>query len=138
MKAATKYVLPVVVGAVTGVILISLGERLLQFKYPLAPEMLGDKASLARAIAAMPKEAFQLLLVNYAVASLGAGIVATLIAGRKNMLPAIITGILITLGGVFNNFSIPGQPQWFAVSNLFLYIPFALLGYFLVRKMEKK
>ncbi len=138
MKAAAKYVLPVIAGTMTGMFLIFLGERLLQFKYPLSSPVAEGKPSLAAAVAAMPKEAFQLLLVNYAVASFGAGIVATLVAGKTSLVPAVVAGILLTLGGVFNNISIPGQPQWFATISLLLYIPFALFGFLIVRRKEQQ
>ena len=137
MKAAAKYVLPGVVGAMTGMILISLGEKLLQLKYPLPPDAGDSKAALANAIASMPKDAFEFLLVNYAVASLGAGIAASLVAKRATMIPAIIVGVIITLGGIFNNISIPGQPQWFSTTSLFVYLPFSVLGYLIVKKRER-
>ena len=131
MKTAAKLVLPVVVGAMAGMAMIQLAERLLQLKYPLPPGL-----SLRDAVAAMPVSAFAFLLLGYSVASLCAGLVATMVSGRENIRPAIIVGIIITSGGVFNNISVPGQPQWFSIISLLAYLPFAMLGYLLVRKRD--
>ena len=132
---ATRYVLPVVVGTIAGMLLIKLGEDQLQKLYPLPAGI--DKSNveaLANAIAGMPKAAFELLLLNYAISSFIAGVAAALVAGRKMMGPAVVVGIILTLGGLFNVITFPKQPVWFSVSNLLVYLPFSLLGYVTVRK----
>ncbi len=134
MKAA-KYVLPVVAGAIVGMVLIKLGETLISKLYPLPAGIdQNNIEALAKAVAAMPKAAFGLLLLNYAVSSFAAGLTATLVAGRTMMRPAVIVGIILTLGGIFNVVTFPRQPAWFSVSNLLVYLPFALIGYALAKK----
>ncbi len=64
----TKYVLPVVVGAMSGMILITLGEMWIETLYPLAPGTdKYDVDSLAKGMKKMPDKAFVLLIVNYMV-----------------------------------------------------------------------
>ncbi len=132
---ATKYVLPVVVGVIAGMLLIKLGENLVGKLYPLPAGIdQNNVEALAKAVAAMPKAAFELLLLNYAISSFVAGLAATLVAGRTMMRPAVIVGVIMTLGGLFNVLTFPKQPVWFSVSNLLVYLPFAIVGYVTVRK----
>lgn len=131
--AVTKYVLPVVVGAMSAMMLITLGETYIETIYPLtAGTDKYDVDSLAKGMRAMPDKAFVFLLLNYMVCSLIAGIVATLIAKRENARPATVVGIVLTLAGLYNFLYLP-HPSWFAV-NLLIYLPFSYLGYWLFRR----
>ncbi len=133
---ASKYVLPVVAGTIAGLLFIKQGENLIGQLYPLPPGIDRHNVdALAKAIADMPKEAFWMLLANYAVCSFIAGLAATLVAGRIIMRPALIVGIILTLCGLFNVITFPKQPIWFSVANLMVYLPFALIGYRAVRKI---
>lgn len=131
--AMTKYVLPVVAGTMTGGILIKSVERGLQHIYPLPSGIdVQDKAALASAIKIMPFNACLLLLAAYAISSFAGGGIATAIAGRSSSRPAIITGIILTIIGLVNIFIVP-QPLWFSMVSLICYIPFAYLGYIILR-----
>jgi hypothetical protein len=130
----TKYVLPVVVGAMAGMILITLGEMWIETMFPLpAGTDKYDVDSLAKAMKTMPDKAFVLLLVNYMICSFGAGAIATLVAKRVLMRPAIVVGIVLTLAGLYNVINLP-HPAWFTAVNLIVYLPFAYLGYLVTRK----
>ncbi len=132
--AITKYVLPVVVGVMAGVILITFGEMGLHHIYPLPAGIgMNDKAALAEAMSKMPVNAFLLLLLNYIVCSFLAGMIATLVAGRSAKIPAIVVGIALTLAGAYNIVMVP-QPLWFSAVNLLSYLPFAYVGYLSVKK----
>jgi len=134
MMQVTKYVLPVVVGAMSGMILITLGEMSIETLYPLPPGTdKYDVESLAKAIKLMPDNGFILLLVNYAVGSYLAGLIATLVAGRTMLRPAIVVGIVLTLAGLYNVINLP-HPVWFAILNLVVYLPFTYMGYLTARK----
>src|ERR1700761_4905414 len=116
----TKYVLPVVIGAMAGMILITLGEMYIETIYPLqAGTDKYDADSLAKAMKLMPEKAFVMLLVNYMVCSFGAGIIATLVAKRESFRPALVVGIVLTLAGVYNVINLP-HPVWFSAVNLFV------------------
>ena len=78
-------------------------------------------------IASMPRGAFALVLLGYALGSLVGGVTATLISGRTSSRAAIAVGAVLTILGLINLVSVP-HPMWFAVTSLLLYIPCAWLG----------
>ena len=132
----TKYVLPVVVGAMSGMILITFGEMAIHNMYPLPPGTdLYDADSLAKAMKQMPLVAYNYMMGNYIVCSFLAGVVATLVSRRTTARPPVVVGIVLTLAGMYNVINLP-HPLWFSVLNLFVYLPMAYLGYLLVRKKE--
>ncbi len=125
----TRYVLPVVAGVMSGMILQVLGEKLIHMIFP-APAGLDvqNKEAIAAYMSQVPPVEFVFLLVNYAICSFVAGAVATFVVGREHRSPAIIVGSLITLGEVLNVAMIP-QPIWFSALSLLSHMPFALLAY---------
>jgi len=132
----SKYVLPVVAGIMAGAMLINQGENLVIRFYPLPTGInQHDKDAIANALKQMPLSAFLFLLVNYAICSMVAGIITTLLAKRTTLTPALIVGIALTLGGLFNVISIK-HPMWFSILNLFIYLPFVYFGYLSVRIKE--
>jgi len=121
----------------SGMMLQAFGEKGIHAIYPPPAGMdFHDKAALTAYVAQIPSQEFLLLLANYGVCSLIAGIVASMISGRNIMLPALIVGSIITLGEVFNVMMLPGQPVWFSAASLLIHLPFALVGYAVVRKRE--
>lgn len=132
----TKYVLPVVVGSAAGMFLIKMGELALGKMYTLPVVTdLNNLEPLKAAIMALPISAFMLLLVNYIIASLVSGITSTLVIKGTSAIPAIVSGVILTVGGIANIMRIP-HPLWFSITNLLIYIPFAWLGYFAFRKKQ--
>ena len=131
----TKYVMPVIVGAMGGMILITLGEEFVIHR--LFPEPAGTDLynvdSLANYVKSLPSNAFICMLVNYTVCSFIAGLISTLIAGRDSVRPALVVGLVLTLAGLYYVLKMP-YPSWFAVLNLLVYMPFTLSGYLIVRK----
>lgn len=130
--AVTKYVLPVVVGAMSGMMLITFGEIAIHHLYPMPGVDLYDADSLAKGMKTMPANAFALMLVNYALCSFFAGLIATLVGRRTEARPAIIVGIVLTLAGIYNAINLP-HPAWFYTCVL-VYLPSAYLGYLTVRR----
>jgi hypothetical protein len=130
----SKHILPVVAGAVAGMVLIGLGEGIIHHAFPLPPGTdVHDHDSLEQAMSFLPASVFIWLLINYFIASLLAGLTATILGKRITMQPAIIVGIVLLLSGLFNLLYLP-HPLWFVVLNLILYVPAAYLGYLLVKK----
>lgn len=133
----SKYVLPVVVGAMIGMILIVLGEKsVVYMKYPPPADTdFYDATSLGAYIKMLPTAAFIMLLGIYALCSFIAGIICTLIAGRRSVIPAIAVGIALTISGIYYMFTMP-QPGWYSLASMFTYLPFVYLGYLIVRKKQ--
>lgn len=130
-----NYILPVVAGTMSGMMLTVFGEMSIHHLYPPPVGIsLENKVALAEFIASMPVKAFMLLLANYAVCSFIAGIVATIVAGRNTKIPAIIVGMLISLCAIYNIVKMPSQPMWFVAFSILLHIPLTLLGYYTARK----
>ena len=130
----TKYVLPVVVGAMIGMILTILGRNMVFSVYPLLPGTdKYDADSMARSMKLFPQKGYMLLLVNTFVCSYLAGLIATLVAGRMSMRPPLVVGFVLMLAGVYD-LAYLGEPMWFAAANLVIYMPLAYLGYLTVRK----
>ncbi len=128
----TRYVLPVVVGAMAGMILITLGEVWITMQGVGNIDTHNPEA-MAVAIKNLPTKVFVYLLMNYAVCSFGAGLAATLVGGRKLLRPALVVGVVLTLAGVFNSMHLP-HPAWFAVLNFVVYLPFSYMGCLVIRK----
>jgi len=121
-------VLAIVVGAIAGMVLIGLGEALIELVFPFpAGTNLRNKAELANAIRQMPQNAFICLLINYIIASFAGGIIATLISKRVTLQPAAIVGVILTLVGSYNTLTM-SQPLWFSIANISCYLPLAYLG----------
>jgi large-conductance mechanosensitive channel len=132
-----KYTWAVVIGTAAGMVLIKFGESLIGRAFPLPANLdWHNRAVVADAIRHMPTAAFVSLLVNYIVASFAAGIVATLMGQRVTIIPAIVSGMILTLAGIYNMFAIP-QPVWFSAANLCCYLPMVYLGAVVVMKKEK-
>jgi hypothetical protein len=123
-----KKFIAVLVGVVLSTVIFlaleSVGHRLYP---PPSGVNFHDPAAIKAYMAALPVGALLLVLLAYAVGSLTGGLVATLIAGRAGITPALIVGAVLTALGVTNLVSIP-QPLWFAISSTLLYIPFSWLG----------
>ena len=129
----TKYVLPVVVGSMSGMMLIIFGEMAIHHLYPLPNGTdLYDVDSVAKYIAQLPLNAFILLLLNYSICSFFAGLAATLLSKRITTTPPLVVGAVLTLAGLYNVINLP-QPLWFSILNLLVYLPFVYLGYLVVR-----
>ncbi len=126
---AYKNILAAVVGCITGVVVISICEMLLGFLFPFPAHIDAyNKEVIAKAMFLMPPVALALLLLVYAIASFSGGLVATLISGKTKATPALSVGIVLTIAGVNNTIVLP-HPVWFNIINVGMYLPFAYLGY---------
>ncbi len=131
-----KNILAVIVGIITALILISAGEYIMQYMFPLpAGTNTKDSKALVAAFAHMPASAFIFLLINYMIASFMGGLVATLTSGRTKAIPALIIGVFLTVAGIAYNLQVP-NPTWFAIISLLVYIPMAYGGFTTVRKPD--
>lgn len=125
----TRYVLPVVAGVMSGMILQVLGEMFIHMVFPAPVGLdLQNREAIAAYMSQVPTIEFVFILLNYAICSFVAGVVATFVVGRQHRLPAIVVGVLITLGGVMNVLTIP-QPVWFSALSLLSHLPLALLAF---------
>ena len=131
----SKYILAILVGTMSALILyIIFRDAVVYHIYPLPTGIDEyDAASFSKAVATMPQKEFMLLLADSALTALLGGIVATLFVKRALRLPAMVTGIILTLAGLILALSLH-YPSWVVIVGLFVYLPFTLLGYWLLRK----
>jgi hypothetical protein len=129
-----KRLLSVVVALAAALSLVMAFEYIggLIFQHPAVD--MKDPKTISSMMASMPMAAFLWILLGYAVSSFAGGLIATLISGRQRAQPAIIVGAILMVGGIMNLIMIPYHPIWFMISDLIVYLPFAWLGYFLIRE----
>ena len=87
----------------------------------------GNVESYRLFVARLPTSAFVIVLIGHVLGSVAAGIVATLIARRTAMWPAIAAGVVLLAGGAVNVIALP-HPTWFVGLDLACYVPLAWLG----------
>lgn len=78
----------------------------------------------------LPVSAFLTFAFGYVLSSVAAGWLVTKISKETHglSLPLIVGGLL-SLGGIFILFVLPGQPSWFIAASFLIFIPFSLLGH---------
>ena len=122
---------------ITSILVITVLEYISSMIYTMpACKDPNDKAEVAKMMAAMPSDAYLVVLLGGAIGCFSGGIVATLIAGRTQSLPALLVGVLAMVGAIANAFVLPGQPLWFNVINALICVPFAYIGFAVVSKKE--
>jgi hypothetical protein len=123
-----RKILAVVAGFVVAFLAIFLFEGLNGRFFPLPsgvdPQ---NPAALAAAVKSMPLGAFVVLIAGYAVASFAGGFAAGKVAPGASPVPAVIVGVLLLAGGIWNFVTIP-HPLWVVVLSVLCYLPCAFLG----------
>ena len=123
----------VVVGLVAAALMILGLEPGLRSLYPVPEAGAGLSAEqYRRMMETLPRSTFLLLWGLYAGASLVGGVASTLISGRIKSWPALLTGGILMIAGIFSVLTVY-QPVWFRIASLFTY-PMAYAGYLVVRK----
>ncbi len=130
----TKNLPAVILGALVALLFTFLLQNFVNNIYPLPPGTdMYDAESAAKAFAIMPRNGLYIVLANYCITSFIGGILATLLSKRERKNPAIIVGIILSIGAIWNYFLLH-EPLWFFIAALFTYLPFTYLGYWLLRK----
>jgi hypothetical protein len=138
MKKA-DLILPVVAGTMVGMILQVFGEKLIHLFYPLPAGIdIFDRTAIAGFVASMPVSAFLLLLVNSMVCAFVAGSLSAVVSGRTEKTASVITGILLTVAGIFYIVKMPGLPMWYASASVFMQLPLAMVGFAVVRRRKNE
>lgn len=99
---------------------------------PPTLEMMSDPATLREFWNSVPTTSFVVVLLGYIVGAFGGGFIVTKMARQVssgNSL-SILIGVILMIGALLNFFVIlPGQPMWFVVLSLIVFIPMSLLGH---------
>src|SRR5258706_11526522 len=102
---------------------------------PPSPEIMNDPARLHEFMANGPTRAYLIVLFGYILASFAGGFVVAKISRRQGpgITPAVIVGGILTLLIVTNVLILPGQPIWFIIAGLVVFIPVTLIGHRVAR-----
>jgi hypothetical protein len=128
MKDSLRNILAVLLGLVTGFVLITTAEYLAsgQFQMPNSLKM-EDKVGMAAWMNSLPNTAFFSLIGGYFVSTLLGSLVAAAVAGNRPTSRAYIVTAILMVGGVFNFINIP-HPTWVVMATIVGFIVAGLLG----------
>jgi hypothetical protein len=126
IRGILAVVLGVIAGGVFNMALVTLSH----VAYPLPEDIDPNDFAAFRAHVethGLPAGALLIVLAAHGGGSFVSGLVCGLIAKRPWYLAATILGILWTCGGVAMLMMLPA-PTWFAIADVVLYVPAALVG----------
>jgi hypothetical protein len=132
-----RRVIAVIAGLIAGgtfnMILVTVSQAI--YPYPESVDS-SDFAQVREYLETnpLPLGALMIVLVAHAGGSLVSALVCGLIVKKNWVLAAIGLGLWWTLGGVAAVFLIPA-PIWFAIVDIALYVPAALLGMLVAAKI---
>lgn len=120
-----RNVFAVIAGVFAMMIVITGLEALDVRLYPPPPGLdVHDTAQLARAVAAMPLMAKQLVVLGWLLGAFVGGFVAARIAQQRRLFAALIVGALVCAGTISNAMAIP-HPLWMTLMGSVLPLPLA-------------
>ncbi len=104
---------------------------------PNTPNNLGSSSNedLANYTGSLPRISYMAALIGYILASFAGGFIVTKMSRQvsKGITLPMIVGTILTLGMIANIIMLPGQPIWFIIIALLMFIPVTLFGHRLAR-----
>ncbi len=127
-----RKILAVVVALIVAVaimLIVEMGNSMVIA--PPSSEVMADRVKLAEFMANAPAKAYIIVLIGYVLAAFAGGFVVTKMGRRwsPGATLTIIVGSVLTLGMIANILMLPGQPLWFVVAGLVVFIPVTLIGH---------
>lgn len=131
-----KRIVAIAAGIAVGLGFVMVGDYLSTVVHPWPHDLdYHNRDVIISYMNNLPITAFLSMLGGYAAGAFLGGLVATLLSGRGPSRPAIVVGIVLTMGNIFNQMQIP-HPTWFAVVAILMCIPLAWCGWRVVRREE--
>jgi len=132
-----RKVIAVVVGLIVGALanMMILMVSILQNPLPEGMDV-NDAKQMAEYVNQLPLSAFMITLAAHAGGALAGAFVCSAIMRKRWLRGMIIIGTVIMIGGIINLYSI-SHPTWFAIADVLLYLPAALVGGFLAKPFWK-
>lgn len=127
-----RIILAVVAALIAAFAVIMIVEMINTLVVPMpGSEITGDPAKLKVFMTTLPTTSYVVVLVGYFLGSFAGGFIVKNLSRRESpgmTLPILIGGIL-TAGAVLNFFVLlPGQPLWFVILGLLIFVPVSMLG----------
>lgn len=128
-----RKILSVLCGIVLGMLVIGLIESLGHRLFPVPQEISQtyENQDTEALLAQISPKMLLFVLLAYISGSFVGGFITVWIGRSKEL--SLITGLVLTLGGAITVFMIP-HPLWFILLSLAVYIPFSMLGGWLLLK----
>jgi hypothetical protein len=128
MISALRSISAILMGFITGFVVIVGCEyaniRLFPLPAGIDPE---DSAAMNAAMGAVPAKALILVLVGWAIGTIGASFMAARFAGQFKSLHGLLMG-LIFLGGAIMTMRQIHHPLWFWIVGIIIFFPAAIIG----------
>jgi hypothetical protein len=128
MISALRSASAILMGFITGFVIIVGCEyaniRLFPLPQGIDPE---DTAAMNAAMGAMPAKAMILVLVGWAIGTIGASFMAAKFAAQFKALHGLVMG-LIFLGGAIMTMRQIHHPLWFWIVGIAIFFPAAIFG----------
>lgn len=127
-----RKILAVVVAMIVAIAIMMIVEMCNSMVVtPPSDAVMKDPAALREFMANGPVKAYIVVLIGYILASFIGGFIVTKMSRRisPGMTLSVIVGALLMLGMVANILMLPGQPLWFIVAGLVIFIPVTLIGH---------
>lgn len=127
-----RKILAVVVAMIVAIAIMMIVEMCNSMVVtPPSDAVMKDPAALREFMANGPVKAYIVVLIGYILASFIGGFIVTKMGRRisPGMTLSVIVGALLMLGMVANILMLPGQPLWFIVAGLVIFIPVTLIGH---------
>ncbi len=132
----TRRITSIIIGILVAVGIISLNEYVVGKIFPFPPEADYKNAeTMRRFMENASVISYLMILFGYILGCIAGGFVASLIEGKGIPRSAIIVGAVILVSGIMNIFQLPGQPMWFIVTCIVIYIPSAFVGYLFSKRI---
>lgn len=123
-----KYFTATLIGAIAGILSISLFEYLAIYLFPLPADIdMQDINSISANMDSIPLINLIAVSIGFALASFIAGFVCVKIKTHNAFVPILAVGIILTIFGFVNFLTIP-HPLWMIVVGSATFIPMTFLG----------
>ena len=132
-----RNIVSLVVGALVGIIIIVIGEALVQIANPLPADInMNDTEAIKAFFTKSPISLHIIILLNYGLACFIGGLIASSIAIDKKMNQAMSLGGIFMGVGMFSLLTL--HPLWVTICSIFVFLPFAYLGGMMSLKIAAK
>lgn len=127
-------ILAVFVGVFSGGLVVWFVQTLGQKIYPPpAGLQFKDKVAMADYIANAPVGSALFVILAYAIGAFVAGLITQLIFKSHRVIEPLITGTILLLAG-YSTLTAVAHPTWMVVLGCAVFLPFAYVGGWLMRK----
>lgn len=117
-----------VAGIIAAVVTVGVIETFGHMMFPPPPDLdLSDPDQLATLVDRLPPAALMFVIAAWIAGSFVGGVVATLIARRETIVPAMTVAAAMLFGALYSLFMIP-HPLWMAIAGIASPLPSAWLG----------